>query len=60
MTHAQAATIARALRLLNDKPRFRPRDQRLNFDSYSVAAELTELLQRAGRNPNDPSFFPTS
>lgn len=57
MTHQQAAIIARALRLLNEKPRFGPRDRRLNFDSYSVAAELSEMLRKSGRDPNDPAFF---
>lgn len=58
MTHSDAQVLACALRLLNDKPRFGPRDRRLAFDSYSVASQLTAMLQRAGYNPNDPNLFP--
>ena len=58
MTHSDAQVLASALRLLNDKPRFGPRDRRLAFDSYSVASQLTALLKRSGYDPLDPSLLP--
>jgi hypothetical protein len=51
MTRSQAETLAKALRLLDDQPRFGPRDRKLPFDSYSVAGELTEILKRNGYSP---------
>lgn len=48
MTHQEAVLLAKALHLLNEKPRFGPRDRRAGYDSYSVAADLTELLRRKG------------
>jgi len=55
MTRAQAETLAKALRLMNDHPRFAPRDRRLPFDSYSVAEELEELLRRNGYSGTAPN-----
>jgi hypothetical protein len=60
MGFTQASLLAQALRLLNEKPRFRPRDTRLSFNSYSVAAEIEEILKRQGYDPADPRFFPKS
>lgn len=48
MAHNDAVLLAKVLRLLNDHPRFGPRDRRLPFDSYSVAAEVTQRLDRGG------------
>lgn len=48
MDKATARALARALHLLNDKPRFGPRNRRLPFDSYSVASEIEAALAAAG------------
>jgi hypothetical protein len=58
MGYIEAGLLAKALRLLNDKPRFGPRDTRLDFDSYSVAAEIEQTLKRQGYDPADPTFLP--
>lgn len=50
---ADAALMAKALALLNDKPRFGPRDRRLPFDSYSLAAEISSRLIAAGYKFDD-------
>lgn len=49
--------VARAIMLLNDKPRFGPCNRRLHFDSYSVAADLSEAVRRHGFEPTDPVLF---
>ena len=49
--------LAQAVMLLNDKPRFGPRNRRLHFDSYSVAADLSKAILRHGFNPTDPVLF---
>lgn len=49
--------LAQAVMLLNDKPRFGPRNRRLHFDSYSVAAALSNAIKRHGFNPTDPMLF---
>lgn len=51
MDKQTAIAIARALRLLNEKPRFGPRDRRAGFDSYSVASDLEHVLATAGYKP---------
>ena len=48
ITRHDADLIVRALILLNGQPRFAPRDSRLHFDSYTIAAELDQLLRRTG------------
>lgn len=51
-----AALLQRVIILLNDKPRFGPRNRRYRFDSYSVAAEVTRLVTQAGYQSNDPTL----
>lgn len=58
MTDAVAHTLVAALILFNDKPRFGPRDRHLAIDSYSVAADITKLLQEHGRDWRDPALQP--
>ena len=48
---SDAELLAKALCLLNDKPRFGPRDRRLPFDSYSLAADITVRLKQAHLDP---------
>lgn len=48
MTRKHAELLCKIHRLLNDHPRFGPGDRRLRFDSYSVAAEVGEVLAKAG------------
>lgn len=48
MTRKHAELLIKIHRLLNQHPRFGPGDRRLRFDSYSVVAELDEVLTRAG------------
>jgi hypothetical protein len=57
MTHQEAVTLAKALRLLDDQPRFGPRDRRLQFDSYSVAADIEATLRAAGYDPRNPHLL---
>lgn len=48
MTRRQAELLIKIHCLLNAHPRFGPGDRRLPFDSYSVAAEVGEVLTKAG------------
>ena len=48
LTRRDAELIAKALLIINEKPRFGPNDRRLGFDSYSLAGGLTDMLHRAG------------
>jgi len=50
-------TIAAVVLLLNEKPRFGPRNRRLHFDSYSLAANLSAAITKHGFKPNDPVLF---
>ena len=49
--------LAQAVMLFNEKPRFGPRNRRLHFDSYSLAADLSTAIKKHGFNPNDPVLF---
>ena len=60
MTHPEAILMAKALRLLNSTPRFAPRDRRQQFDSYSVAVDIENLLRANGWNPQDPALLATN
>jgi len=46
----EADLLVRILILLNDQPRFAPKDRRLHYDSYSLASEITDTLKRNGWN----------
>ena len=48
MNIAIARLLVRALILLNDRPRFGPRNRRFAFDSYSVASEIEGTLKQHG------------
>jgi hypothetical protein len=48
LTKQDAETLAKVIVLLNGTPRHAPRDRRLHFDSYSLAGDLTHLLERSG------------
>lgn len=37
--------------LLNEKPRFGPRDRRLRFDSYSLASDIEALFHAQSIDP---------
>ena len=50
LDHAVANTIVQAIILLNDHPRFGPKNRRMHFDSYQVAADLSAHLKAAGWN----------
>jgi hypothetical protein len=58
MTFSQAQILAQAVYLLNQTPRFSPRDRRMHFDSYSTAADLTSMLRASGYEPDHPSLLP--
>ena len=53
-----AKVLVSALILLNDKPRFGPRNRRLNIDSYSVAADIAIVLKLHGIDWQDPAYQP--
>lgn len=47
----RAELLARVLMLLNEKPRFGPRDRRLRFDSYSLASDIEALFHAQSIDP---------
>lgn len=52
MTIEEARILVRVLLLLNSKPRFSTRwASATPFDSYSIAAEIEELLQKYNFDP---------
>lgn len=53
-----AKVLVAALILLNSKPRFGPRNRRINLDSYSVASDIQQLLKANGWNWQDPQLQP--
>lgn len=53
-----ARLLVAALILLNDHPRFGPRNRHLAIDSYSVAADIDAALKSAGWDWRDPQLQP--
>jgi hypothetical protein len=53
-----ARILTAALILLNDQPRFAPRNRRLSIDSYSVAEGIQVLLNSKGWDWQDPQLQP--
>lgn len=53
MTRNQISTLAKALKLMNDHPRFGTRNRRFEFDSYSVAEEIETILKKEGYDLNN-------
>jgi hypothetical protein len=40
--------MLKVIMLLNERPRFGPKDRRLRFDSYSLCSELEDVLKAHG------------
>lgn len=53
-----ARILTAALILLNDHPRFGPRNRRYSVDSYSVAEDIRVLLNSKGWDWQDPQLQP--